>query len=186
MQSAVFHNFSEELKAKFYHGVFEFNVLPEVSVRNLMSPSNRFRVEVTSNLIQQNLILIDTYMPNIIYALSLKSGKVITLPHAIDQLSNEEFPYKNKQQSALFLSHKMITLFEAMLIGNFQTEVWKGHCPSDKIFVYKTPMGELEYFNAAYTRRAFTSIWNSITVSKTNLNKDLFSIQFAIRRLSPS
>lgn len=105
------------------------------------------QIEVSNSVVRNNLVLVDSKMPMILYAMASSIDHYDSLSSLADRLANQAFPYLEVEKSKHYLRYKSVVLLESLLYCDSLWNKWNGRFHIDRLYVSKTHDGELEYVN---------------------------------------
>lgn len=117
------------------------------------------------DLLDGNLRMIESYMPEILFVLSSKPN--LPLSKSILNFAKSGFPYTDSKHARIYLEHKIVRFFEALLFANLFDGVWNGEVISHRHYVYKQA-DELEYYNICNLRTLVLKLAPKIALSNTH------------------
>lgn len=105
------------------------------------------QIEVSNSVLRNNLVLVDSKMPMILFAFASSIHDYDSLSSLADRLTARGFPHSEGQQSRVYLRYKSVVLLESLLYCDSLLNNWTGRFHTRRVYVSKTHNGEFEYFN---------------------------------------
>ncbi len=132
---------------------------------------------IPNRVVRYNLILLDSRMPRLLLALASFASGCESIGSIAVRLSENGFPFPDKDYSKRYLRYKMVVFFEGLLYIDSLTKDWTGQFHTDRIYVTKNSDGQLSYFNHLQLRSHLFEIIDSIFM-KGNMSKNICEVQF--------
>jgi len=126
-------------------------------------------VFMENKIVENNLRMIESYLPEILFALSIVSNKGESINDSIQKLSKNKFSYTKPSFSKIFLRHKMIHFVETILFADIFNGVWKGEFQTNICYVYKEH-AELEYYHYYQVRTLLIKLFDKISISGNDID----------------
>ena len=182
-----FVNLIEHLNESFQKSPITLYAKNESSINDLKSliPLRQL-VFMDDKVIENNLRMIESYLPEILFAFSIVSNSDESVIELIQKLSKKKFPYTKASFSKSFLQHKIVTLLETILFADIFSSVWNGEIKTQICYVYKEHY-ELKYYHYYEIRQLLTGWLDRISINvvidgienEKNSRKISFQIQTA-------
>ena len=164
-----FVNIIEYLNELFQESPISLYSTKELSVIDLESfIPLRPLVFMDDKIIEDNLRMIESYMPEILFAFSIVSNNNETLNGLIQKLCKKKFPYTKTLFSKFFLQHKIVTLLETILFADIFNGVWNGEIKADICYVNKEH-SEIRFYHYFEVRQLLIELLDRISI-KTTIN----------------
>ena len=126
-------------------------------------------VFVEDGIIDSNLRLIDTYLPEYLLFIMQHAENNISLRQAIVTAANVGLRHIPIEMQTVFLERKMYHFLEAIIVGNLSSDVWHGKWQRDNCYVTKRN-GELEYYTVYDYRRLCINLLDWLVLSYTRVD----------------
>jgi hypothetical protein len=123
-------------------------------------------VFMEDEIIENNLRVIDSYLPELLYAFSAVSNQSDSINQLIEKVSKKNFAYSKPTYLKILLKHKIIGFIEVMLFADIHDGVWDGRLNTNKCYVYKEDT-ELEYYHYYQVRTLLVKLLDKISISST-------------------
>lgn len=126
-------------------------------------------VFVEDGIIDCNLRLIDTYLPEYLLFIMQHGENNISLRQAIASAANVGLRHIPDELQTVFLERKMHHFIEAIIVGNLTKKVWHGEWQRDNCYVTKHN-GELEYYTVYDYSRLCLDLLDWLQLSYTRVH----------------
>lgn len=133
-------------------------------LKNIADKHTSTGVYVQDNIIDSNLRLIDTYLPEYLLFILQHAENNISLRQAIASAANIWLRHIPDDMQTMFLERKMYHFIEAIIVGNLSNKVWHGKWQRDNCYVTKRN-GELEYYTVYDYRRLCVNLLDWLVLS---------------------
>ena len=117
-------------------------------------------------IIENNLRMIETYLPEILFAFSIVANKRESINASIQKLCKRKFPYSKLSFSKNFLQHKIVALLETILFADIFNGVWNGEIKTHICYVHKEH-SELKYYHYYEVRQLLIELLDRISINAT-------------------
>ena len=131
----------------------------------------RILVYIEDEILENNLRTIESYLPEILFALSIASNQGDSIRSTIQKLAEKNFPYHKPHYSQNFLQHKIIAFLEATLFADFFNQVWEGQVLSERCYTYQQE-AELRYYQHYNIRPLLVHLLNNIVIKSVFHEKE--------------
>jgi len=134
------------------------------------------QVRLASSILEGNLRMIDTYLPEILFVLASNCKPHMSLKETIDQFE-EEFIKKDKLFTQPYLKVKLLHFFEAIFFAQIFGKVWHGKWEK-RYFVLKDD-NELKYYHMVNAHEFILSILSRYTFSFVYVKGNTYKINIS-------
>jgi hypothetical protein len=154
---------SQHLRELFQIILLTFFVAKEPAISLESLCSLRKSVSMEDKVIENNLRMIESYLPELLFASSIVSNQGDSINELIQKLGQKDFPYLNTAYSTIFLRQKFIYLFEAILFADIFKSNWDGKIQADKCYVHKEN-NKLKYYHYYQIRPLLMQLLDNISI----------------------
>ena len=145
---------------------------------HLQYPFER-KIEVVNGIQDGNLRIIETHLPEILFMFATNCEGDQSIYSLIEKISKAKFFHDSAYYTEIFLSNKMIDLFEMLLFRDRAKEIWNGEYDPYVCYVLKGKE-ELEYYFLYDSKKLIRLLLNFITIKLERNNEDFSSIKFEL------
>lgn len=160
-----FENFTTAINSLFTQNQLSLIAKKDVGINDIFfSFPFKHVVHLKNKTVELNLRMIESYMPEILFAFCLYADSKRSISDLITLLAKQGFPNTAYEGSFVLLQHKIITFIETMLFADIFSKVWDGRIISDRVYAYKIE-GILNYYTPYNVRVLLRSLLDTIQIS---------------------
>ena len=138
----------------------------------------RRMVFMDSDILENNLRMIESYLPEMLAAFSIVSDREASINEVIHRLSNNKFPDPKASHSKILLQLKIVFFLEAILFADFFNVVWNGEVSVNRCYMY-TEGVTVQYYQHHQIRPLLIKLLDRIHVmSENTIDEGILRMKF--------
>lgn len=127
-------------------------------------------VYIKNEVIENNLRLIESLLPELLFAFSIVSNQEESINSLIKKFAKAKFPYKSPLFSKIFLSHKVIDFLQIALFADVFNKIWDGQIIADRVYQYNNNF-KIEYYHHYQIRALLIKLLDKIYLKESTIKK---------------